>query len=67
MRFHVSTRYAFLKAHVEEATTARQSITYETHAGLPDGAVGMQMILLTISYVCLISGIHVQTRELHEH
>ena len=48
------------------ATTSCQQSTYETHAGMLNGAVGMQMILLTMSYVRLVAGLHVQAREPHE-
>ena len=40
---------------------------YETHAGMLDDTVGIQMILLTISYVRLVAGLDVQDRELDEH
>ena len=43
----------FLKAVIEVATTSCQQNAYETHAGMLDGVVGVQMILLTISYVRL--------------
>ena len=40
----------------EVATLCQQS-AYETHAGMLDDAVGMQMILLTISHVHLVAGL----------
>ena len=51
-----------------------QRSAYETHAdmldaeasNMLDAADGMQMILLTIYYVHLVAGLHVQAREAHE-
>ena len=57
----------FLKALVEVATTSCQQSAYETHAGMLDGAVGMQMILLTISYVGLVVGLHIEAQEPHKY
>ena len=50
---------AFLKAHVEVATTSCQQSAYETHAGMLDGVVRMQMILWRYHYVRLVAGLHV--------
>ena len=57
----------FLKALVEVATTSCQQSAYETLAGMLDGAVEIQMILLTISYVRLVVGLHIGARKPHEH
>ena len=67
LKFYVSTGYKFLKAPVDVATELCQQSAYETHAGKLDGALEMQMILLMISYVRLVAGLHVQAREPHEH
>ena len=66
--------------HAEVATTSCQQSAYETNAGILYGTVGMQMIVLTISYVRLVqmivltisyvplvAGLHVQAREPLEH
>ena len=50
----------FLKAFAEVATTSCQQSAYEAHAGMLDGAVGMQMILWTVSYVGLVVGLHIE-------
>ena len=64
----ISTGYAFLKAHVEVATTIScQQKAYETHARMLDGSVGMKMTLLTISYVRLAAGLRNEAREAHEY
>ena len=57
----------FLKALVEVATTSCQQSAYETHAGMLDGAIGKRMIFLTISYVGLVVGLHIEAQEPHKY
>ena len=37
---------------------------YETHAGMLDGAVGMHMILLTLSFALLVAGLPINLGSL---
>ena len=63
----ISTGYALFFKPVEVATTSCQYSARGTYTGMLGGVVRMQMIQLTMSYVRLVPGLHVQTREPHEH